>query len=190
MAAFQPLGEVARWRVLYEMLRPLAPDSTITYEEMGEALELDSDGDRTTIQLAMRRAALELEQVDNRAVDSVRNIGYRIVLAPEHLTLAERHQRRARSSLVRSNSKVQHVDFNALDQESRKAFEVVGRALSWQIQQMSYLDLRQRDLETAVEAVQGAVTRTKSDVEQHDDRLRELERRIAELRAEGLPRSP
>jgi hypothetical protein len=50
---------------------------------------------------------------------------------------------------------------------------------------MHHLDLRQRDLEGAIEAVQGAVTRTKSDVEQHDDRLRELERRIVELGDEG-----
>lgn len=189
MAPFKPVGEVARWRTLYELLRPLAPDDQITYEEMAEALDLDLAKDKTVIQLAMRRAAKELEEVDNRAVDSVRNVGYRVVRAPEHLTLAERHQRKARGALVRSHSKVEHVDFNELDQTARKAFEVVGRALTWQLQQMSYLDLRQRDLQAAVESVQGNVNRTQSDVAQHDERLRELERRIAELGGEETPES-
>lgn len=181
MSPFRPVGAVARWRVLYELLRPLEPDGVITYEEMAAALDLDPVKERTVIQLAMRRAAQELEVVDNRAVDSVRGIGYRVVKAPEHLTLAERHQRKARGALVRSHSKVEHVDFNALDQESRKAFQVVGRALSWQLQQMGHLDLRQRNLEEAVDAVQANVHRTETDVAQHDERLRELERRIAEL---------
>lgn len=189
MAAFKPVGEVARWRTLYELLRPMSPDDQITYAEMAEALDLDVAKDKTIIQLAMRRAAKELEEIDNRAVDSVRNIGYRVVRAPEHLTLAERHQRKARGSLVRSHSKVEHVDFNALDQDSRRAFEVVGRVLTWQLQQMRHLDLRQQNLERAVEAVQGEVTRTESDVANHDERLRELERRIAELGGEETPES-
>jgi polyhydroxyalkanoate synthesis regulator phasin len=181
MSPFEPVGELARWRVLYEMLRPIQPDGVLSYEEMADALTLDPVADKTTIQLAMRRAARELEVRDNRAVDSVRNVGYRVVFAPEHLELAERHQRKARGALVRSSSKVKHVDFGALDQESRKAFEVVRRALSWQLEQMHYLDLRQQDLEQAVESVYGAVTRTKADVDRHDERLEELERRIAEL---------
>lgn len=184
MAPFKPVGEVARWRTLYELLRPMEADDVITYADMAEALDLDVAKDKTVIQLAMRRAARELEEVDNRAVDSVRNVGYRIVSAPEHLTLAERHQRKARGALVRSHSKVEHVDFNALDRDSRKAFEVVGRALTWQLQQMRHLDLRQRDLESAVESVQGNVHRTQSDVARHDERLRELERRIAGLGGE------
>lgn len=181
MSPFQPVGKVSRWRVLYELLRPLKPNDEITYEAMGSALGLHPDQERTTIQLAMRRAAKELEEVDNRAVDSVRGVGYRVVHAPEHLTLAERHQRKARHSLVRSNSKVQHVNLAELDQESRKAFEVVGRALTWQLQQMRHLDLRQQNLEEAVKSVYGHVQRTEADVSQHDSRLRELERRIAEL---------
>lgn len=188
MAPFEPVGEVARWRVLYELLRPMEPDDVITYEQMAEALDLDIAKDKTTIQLAMRRAARELEVMDNRAVDSVRNVGYRVVRAPEHLTLAERHQRKARGALVRSHSKVEHVDFNALDQDSRKAFEIVGRALTWQLQQMRHLDLRQRNLEAAVESVQGNVDRTQSDVAQHDERLRQLEQRIAAL-GEETPES-
>lgn len=188
MSPFEPVGEVARWRVLYEILRPILPDGVLTYEDMAEALDLDPVRDKTTIQLAMRRAARELEQVDNRAVDSVRNVGYRVVQAQEHLTLAERHHRKARGQLVRSNSKVQHVDRNALDQESQKAFEVVGRVLSWQLQQMRHLDLRQRNLEEAIESVQSNVHRTETDVAQHDERLRQLERRIAEI-SEGSSRS-
>lgn len=189
MSPFKPVGEVARWRTLYELLRPLVPNDVLPYGDMADALELDPVKDRMTIQMAMRRAAKELEQVDHRAVDSVRGVGYRVVEAPEHLTLAERHQRKARGALVRSHSKVEHVDYNALTAESRKAFEVVGRALTWQLQQMRHLDLRQKDLETAVEAVQSTVNRTETDVAQHDQRLADLERRVAALNGRESPES-
>jgi hypothetical protein len=185
MSPFEPAGDQARWRILYELLRPIQPDGVLSYEEMAEALSLDPVADKTTIQLAIRRAARELERRDKRAIDPVRNVGYRVVQAPEHLDLAERHQRKAKNSLVRSNSKVQNVDYNELDLTSRQAFELVGRALTWQLQQMKHLDLRQRNLEEALESVTKGVHRTETDVAQHDERLAWLERRVKELGGES-----
>ena len=68
---FQPLGEQARWKTVYEILQATPTDVVITYEELGDALTLDAEADRHAIQMAMRRAAAELESEDKRAVDPV-----------------------------------------------------------------------------------------------------------------------
>ena len=105
MSPFQPVGNQARWRTLYDMIQQRPTDSVITYDEMGEALQLDPIRDRHTMQMAMRRAAKESEEYDARALDSVPNEGYRIVQPHEHMRLAKDQQKRSRSALVRGQSK-------------------------------------------------------------------------------------
>ena len=79
MSPFDPIGDVSRWKLAYEVVRAAATDTVVTYDELGEALGLHPVHDRHPIQMAMRRAAKELEEVDKRAVNAVPNKGYRIV---------------------------------------------------------------------------------------------------------------
>lgn len=63
------------------------------------------------------------------------------------------------------------------------------RVASWTRQQADAAFKRQRDLEEAVQAAQANVHRTDADLAQHDERLRELHRRIANLSdVDPLPR--
>lgn len=172
---FEPLGEVARWQVLYDLLRSTKTGDVLTYDDMARALDLDPVKDRHAIQMSMRRAATQHEHADKRAVDAVTNEGYRVVEAVEHLSLAQRHQRKAGKSIVRSKSKVDNVDFNELDSTSRAAFELVGRALGMQQEMIRRLDVRQRRLDEAVTAVTTTAQRTVSDLAGVDERLRWLE---------------
>ncbi|BBC66956.1 hypothetical protein MMRN_38520 [Mycobacterium marinum] len=115
MSPFEPAGAVARWRVLYDLLGERTVGDVLTYDTMAEALELDPVKDRHTIQVAMRRAAKELEQEDKHALEPVQNVGYRIVEPEEHLKLARQHQRRSSRALVRGHSKVVNVDLSSVD---------------------------------------------------------------------------
>lgn len=181
---FEPIGEVARWQVLYELLCATKTGDVLTYEDMAKALDLDPFKDRHAIQMAMRQAAMKHEQADKRAVDAIPNHGYRVVEPEEHLNLAKRHQRKAGKSIVRSKSKVDNVDFNELDTTARTAFELVGRVLGMQHEMMRRLDIRQGRLEEAHDAVVRDADRTKADVSGHEERLRWLEAR-ANKRASG-----
>lgn len=175
MSPFEPSGDRARWQIIYDLLVKADVDETVTYEAMGTVLGLDPDEDRHAIQMAVRRAAREHEVTDNRALDAVPNVGYRIVPAPEHLTLARRHQRKAGKSLDRGLSKVQHVDLSGLDPEMRRAFEVVAIAFRMQADFNQRLDIRQKKLERQVEAAASVQEHTSEEIAQLRLRLDRLE---------------
>lgn len=183
MSPFQPSGPRARWRSLYDLLRTARVNEVVTYKEMAEALDLDPKQGRATIQLAMRRAAKELEIEDKHAVQVIVNQGYRIVEPEGHLDLAQKHQRKAGKSLVRGQSKVVNVDFNGMEPEMRKAFEVVAGAFAAQIDFNRRLTVRQANLERAVQAVtaqsEEQQQRTAEELAALRDRLRLLEEKTS-----------
>lgn len=177
MSPFEPAGETARWRVLYGLLTERTVGDILTYEVMAEALDLDPAKDRHTIQVAMRRAGKELEQEDKHAVESVTNVGYRIVEPEEHLRLARGQQKRSSRALERGHSKVVNVDLSSVDPEVRQAFQVVASAFAMQMEFNRRTDIRQKKLEDALEAVHEKSTRTDEEVAELRARLERLERR-------------
>lgn len=172
---FVPIGDRARWLMIYDALRGLHVGELISYRQLGDACGLDGTADRQRIQMTLRRAAQEFEEVDKHALEVVRNEGYRVVLAPEHLRLAQSQQKRAGKALARGHSKVVNVDYNDVDPETRRAFEVVARAFAMQMEFNRRLDTRQRRLETVVEAVSSRTERTETELEDLRDRLARLE---------------
>lgn len=175
MAAFKPEGERARWQTIYDVLCEAKVGDVVTYERLAEALGLDAVGDRHRIQVAMRRAALEHEQADKRAVDAVANVGYRVVEAPEHLVLAKRHQRRANRQLARGHSKAVNVDLSNLDPDVRHAFEVVAQAFSMQMEFNRRFDVRQKRVEQSIRDAEQRAERTEAEIAELKARLERLE---------------
>lgn len=175
MSPFQPQGEQARWRIIYERLCRVPTGDTVTYEQLGEALDLDPERDRHPIQMAVRRAAREHEEQDLRALEAVPNVGYRVVEAPEHLRLARQQQRRSHRALVRGHSKVVNVDISGLEPEARKAFEVVARAFAMQMDFNRRFDVRQRRLEDTVNSISERHERSEAEIAELRERLARLE---------------
>lgn len=185
MNAFKPAGDKARWQIVYEILRDVPVDSMVTYEQLGDALGLDPDKDRHAIQMAMRRAAVELETADKRAIDAVPNQGYRVVPAGEHLTLARRHQKKAGKSLARGQSKVVNVDLSAVDDpEIRHALEVTARAFSLQMDFNRRFAVRQSHIEKAVQEITGTQAEDRKRSEEEVAKLRERIERLERERGE------
>lgn len=179
---FEPKGLEARWRTLYRLLQDVEVGGVLTYAAMAEALDLDVAADRHTMQLAMRRASKELETVDKHATEAVPNVGYRVVLPPEHLGLAKLHQRKMGRSLDRSRSKVTNVDYNEIDDMTRTTFELVGRALGMQQEMLRRLNIGQHNLEKAVTAVK---VQQETDMEKVNKRLEWLEEQQAKREGSG-----
>lgn len=176
MSPFEPAGESARWRVIYELLASTDVGGILTYEAMAEALELDPNEDRHTMQVAMRRAARELETVNKHAIEAVKNVGYRIVEPEEHLKLAKGQQRRSSRALARGQSVVTNVDLSSVDPEVRHAFQVVASAFAMQQEFNRRVDVRQKKLEDALETVREKSARTDDEVADILARLERLER--------------
>lgn len=175
MAPFQPSGDRARWQVIYDLLCATEVDGVVTYEHLAAALGMDAKADRHRIQVAMRRAALEHERVDKRAVDAVENVGYRVVRPPEHVLLARRQQRRSSNALERGHSKAVNVDLSQVDETTRQALDMVARAFALQMDFNRRFDVRQRNLEQALGAVTQKANRSAEEIAELRARLDRLE---------------
>lgn len=177
-APFEPIGELARWRVVADHLSDVPRGTVVTYVELGELLDLHPDRDRVAIRAAVQAATKALQRDHSRSLAAVRGEGYRVVLPDEHVDLATRQQGKSRRSLVRAKAHVDHVDLSSLDDQGRRIVHAAASALAWQQMQIRRLDLRQADLEALVESITTRVDRTESE---HAARLADLERKIAEL---------
>lgn len=176
MSPFEAAGGTARWRIIYSLLDARDVGAVLTYEDMAAALDLDAATDRHTIQLAMRRAAKELERRNKHAVEAVANVGYRIVEPAEHLRLARGQQQRSSRALVRGHSKVVNVDLSGVDPEVRSAFQVVASAFAMQMEFNRRTDVRQKRLEESLNKVRETSTRTEEEVAELRERLERLEK--------------
>lgn len=173
---FEPIGERPRWEIVYDVLTAAKVGDVITYTALGDALGLDPDTERGTIQAAMHQASKRHEERDKRATDAVRNEGYRIVQAPEQLGLARRQQRKASKALQRGHSKAVNVDFNGLPAEVRHAFEIVGQAFALQMDFNRRFDVKQKHLEKAVADVTDRTARSEGEIAELRERLLRLEK--------------
>jgi hypothetical protein len=180
---FQPAGAEARWRTLYRVLSAAPTGETITYETLAAALNLPPDCDRGMIFGALRRAAQEHEELDKRAIESVRGVGYRVVHAADHLHLAHKHNQRASTQLELGISKVVNVDLSDVDPEIRKAFEAVASGLLQQREIGYRMENRQRRQARALAVVTQKQERTAEDVNELKRRLAESENRLAQIEA-------
>lgn len=172
--AFQPLGEMSRRDLVIQRLAEADYDQVVGYDLLAEAL----DGvDRSVVQTAVNAAKPTLEKEHRKAVVAVPNVGYRVVLPGEHMSLAVVHQKKSRRSLVRSLSKVANVELSKLTDGERAAVTLAATSLALQIDYARRNDLRATRHEKALEAVTSTSDRTAEEVAELRARLDRLERR-------------
>lgn len=184
MSDFEPIGELARWRVLVDEFANVDRGTVITYEELGKVLGLDpaNEADKRAIRSAVYHATRALSKDHDRSLVAVRGVGYRVVLPGEHVELAGRQQRKSTRALVRAKTHVDHVDLSELSDEGKRIVHATASALAWQQGQMRRMDIRQRDLEKVVASVVTKQDRTEEEVSQ----LRsDLQAQIDALKAEN-----
>lgn len=180
MSNFEPAGEKARWKYLYELLRNTNDGGIITYKEMADALGMDPEADRQSIRAAWYRAAKEHEEVDKRAVEVVPNKGYRIVAPKEHLELARKQQKRSGRALVKGQSKVVNVNLSNVDSETRRAFEVVAQMMAQQMDFSRRAEKKLTDHEQLLGTLVEAKERTDAERDEIRERLERLEARLGQ----------
>ena len=167
MSPFTPIGEVSRWKTLYGVLQKTPVGGIAPYEELGAALGLDPVADRHTIQVAIRRAAQELEETDKRVVEPVTNVGYRVVEVTERLRLARQHQRKAVRALSRGKSKLVNITPTELATLPEPAQKLIHNATVLMAEQLDFnrrTDIRQKNFEDALATVERKSTATQDQV--------------------------
>lgn len=150
MSRFEPVGEEARWRVAYRLLRVAPTGTVVTYELLGEALGLHPFRDRTKIQAAVRRAAEDHLTNERRAIQATADEGYRVVDATGQLALSRAHQKKALREVERSHEVAVNVDLNGVDPAVRARLEAQAETTAAQLEYNRRLEGRLRQLEAAV----------------------------------------
>lgn len=171
-AAFQQVGPQSRRELALEILRTKNPGDIATYDELASAIDVETRG---LVQSAVGAAAKTLLKQDNRALEAVPNVGYRIVQAGEHALLAQRQQRRSSRALKRSRDVIQHVDYNELSAEGRALANAMGTLLAAQISFQERTSINQRRLDSAIESLSAKQDRSQDDIAELRARLERLE---------------
>lgn len=178
---FEPIGKQARWRTIYDLLKPLKYDDILTYEKIGDALGLDSKRERHLIHANMQRAARELSEQHDRSISVVRGDGYRIVNPEEHVDLSRRDQRRSSRALVKAKRHVDHVNLSDMSSEGRSIVHATVRLFNFQMEAMRRLDVRQKNVEALARTVEQKGEETAQETAKNSDQLSRLEARLREL---------
>lgn len=117
---FEPKGEIAQWRVIYRMFQESDIDTVLDYATIGAALNLHPKNDRHRIQAAARRAAKQLLEVDDRAVEVVPDIGYKLVGAVRQIPMAGQQVERAGRALDKGKAFTTHIRMTELSDQERQ----------------------------------------------------------------------
>lgn len=157
---FEPRGERAEWRIVYDRLKTLAIDQVISYETLSELLGRPFRDDRAPLYRAMR----ELETQDKRTLENVRCRGYRVVHPTEHEKLATAHVRKSHRQLTKAKGRVDSADRTGLDQETRRRLDAKSVNLG---------------------AVHQMVLRLNRKVSEHDEELAKIRSRVKTDRREN-----
>lgn len=168
---------MGRARTVYDQLMTgVGVGELISYQAVADALELDPVTDRTLIQQAARQAGKWLLEEQQRAIDVVPGVGYRVVEASEHLTLARRHQRKSQRSLRRGRANLDHVRRDELDDFQLRMVDTAVVQTQLQLEMYSRFRRDQKRLEKGL-----AVQADRS--ERTEEQVRALHERIARLEA-------
>jgi hypothetical protein len=85
----------SRRQVVLDLCKTKSPHDVVTYEELGQALDLDPVADRTIIQGTVQHANQSLLKEYQRGMQVIPNTGYQVLEAREHLDAAGKHQRKS-----------------------------------------------------------------------------------------------
>jgi alkylated DNA nucleotide flippase Atl1 len=115
---FTPKDGTPQWQVVYRLFRQAPVGEVITFQQLAEALGLDPAADRNRIRAPARRAIQQMLRADDRAVETVRGQGYRIVTAEQQIPIAGAQIERAAQALDHGRDLTTHIRLAELSPES------------------------------------------------------------------------
>jgi hypothetical protein len=139
--------------VLSETIAQARPGDLLDYDTLGQRLSEGASRAYHTrdVQAAICRAERKLATEQRRALINVRGLGYRVALAGEHQTIAGRKKDRAGALLRRGLTVLQHVDWDEMDDNTRKAHEGQLMVMGALHSAMQGLDARLKRIEDVIE---------------------------------------
>jgi len=139
---FQPRGEFAEWKMLYQAFHGKAYGSVITYEEIADVLGRPIDGHNN--RHCLYRFDQELQRRNHKALQNVQGVGYR-VLRPEKVTptTMDARTKRVQRQLVKAKRALGSVPLWELTEEQQLYHADAESKIGWLL--TSTRSVRRRD---------------------------------------------
>lgn len=147
---FQPVGDIAQWRMIYEFICRKRPEigDVIEYGEFESAVGFDIRRNRQAFYKAMNLWCEE----NQRVFVPVSGVGYRVGGGAEHELVARKHHRKSRRALGKGLKVIRNTDLEQLSPRDRERFQKLELELRRQADVIRRLDTRQAKMEEALHA--------------------------------------
>ena len=157
--------------VLAEIVEQATPGQVLEYDFLASRLSAGTTKkyERCHVQQSVTRAERKLSLDLSRSLINIRNKGYKVAPAGEHVLIASRRRQKAGSMLDRGLRTLQHVRWEEMDENQRQAHQGQLMVISALHSAMDGIDKRLSRIENAIEM---------------------LERKVHSLRAELSSASP
>jgi hypothetical protein len=163
-------SDAPKWHIVLDLLEPLDVGDTLTYEEIAEALDTTVDAFKRN-RYPLTKAANEWGASRLRALCPVPNVGYRVVDAKEHETLARSQHRKSRRALGRGRTLLRNADRSRLDPADAARFDSMEQTLSRHEDMIRRIDGRQNRTEEMLRETRRASADTEAKVKALEETL-------------------
>lgn len=138
--------------VICGLVSSLRPGEIIPYDVLSLALSAGASRqfDRADVCSAMARSRLSIAKRLKRVMRCVRGVGYRVAEAHEHQIVAHERKGKADRQMLMGLQALQHVDWDAMDENHRRAHEGMHLILSAIVNNQRSLERRQKSIESLV----------------------------------------
>src|SRR5262245_20241445 len=139
-------------QVILDYVTDGEPGHTYTYEDLIAVLNSGSvrQFTRITIRQVIVACGRRLLKEQQRALNNVRNVGYRLAFAAEHNALALSRKRRSDVQLKRGMHLLQHVRWNELDDNQKRLHEGTLLIIGGLYEAQAAFDRRLKRVEEAI----------------------------------------
>lgn len=139
-------------QVLLDLMQGKPPGTVFKYEELAEELSRESNHQYSTsdVKAVAHRMYVRLLKEQGRALHNIRNVGYRLAPAALHVTLANERKWKADRQMLRGYQTLQHVRWDEMNENERRAHEGQLLIVGALYQQMRALEKRQDSIEEAI----------------------------------------
>lgn len=176
---FEPVGDVPKWRPIYDLLRTKNPGDVVTYVELSDAAGFDVLDDRGPLY----RALDELLRVDRRSVHNRATVGYEVAEAANHMIESKRHQLKGKRQARRSRNHAKYVRQGELTVEQRDR-------LAAQELRMAKMETALVNHEGRIQSLERAQEKTAAQVDTQSRELAQINARLRHLGYEVKPAKP
>lgn len=139
-------------QVIIDLVRNANPGKIFTFDELTTVLAEGSERpwDLDGIRAATSRATFRLSRETQRALISVRGVGYKVAQASEHTMVANDRKRKADRQLSRGLAVLQNVRWEEMDENQRNAHQGQLMMLSAIVSQQKSFERRMVRVEDAI----------------------------------------